>query len=280
MPGAESGFSRITRQSVERVPRGVRDIHGNLATRTGQFRFPNPRCPTGFSDAGSSCEPRLKVAAALPEAEQMGFFSFINPLIGIAEAATGIDIPFLGPRRSAPVAQVIPRSPTPRAFPIPSRITNQPVPGSNFGGPCGPGFEMRGGRCVARLEGVVATMARAIPGGQTGFGAVGEPFVQTVQRRQCPRRHVLGADGLCYPKRGFKNADRWWPAPRKPLLTGGDLNAIATAARAAKRLTAAQKRLQKMGMLPKPAPRRSSKKGHQHHVVSGGTLRVIEEVSN
>jgi len=43
-----------------------------------------------------------------------------------------------------------------------------------------------------------------------------------------------------------------WPKPRRPLLTSGDLNAISKAARAAARMKVQQKRLQKLGLLPKP----------------------------
>jgi len=145
------------------------------------------------------------------------------------------------------------------------------------------------------VPGIIGFAQRIIPGGATGFtsgggtamttsfGGVGQPGTMTVTRRICQRRHVLGADGLCYPKGAIKNADRWWPAPRRPLLTGGDLNAIATAARAARRLETATKRLQKMGMMKKPSRGRSrGRGGHTHQLVSGPapSLRVISEETN
>ena len=132
------------------------------------------------------------------------------------------------------------------------------------------------------VPGIIGAIQRGLPGGATGLqtvGGVSEPGVMQIERRVCPRKHVLGADGGCYPKGMISNKQRWWPAPRRPLLTGGDLNAIATAARAARRLQTAQKRLQKLGMLPKPkssSRRRLAAPAHTHH---GGTLKVIEEIS-
>jgi len=67
--------------------------------------------------------------------------------------------------------------------------------------------------------------------------------------RQCPRGMVLGNQGFCHEH--IANKDRMWPKARRPLLTGGDLNAITKASQAAKRLKTQEKRLQKLGMLPK-----------------------------
>ncbi len=103
------------------------------------------------------------------------------------------------------------------------------------------------------------------------YGAALAPVgrAQTVSR--CLRGMVLGNDGLCYNKRDIKNSERMWPAGRRPLLTGGDLNAISKAARAATRVKTTTKRLQKLGLLakPKPAARRKSigpgGEAHHHH---------------
>jgi len=97
------------------------------------------------------------------------------------------------------------------------------------------------------------------PGGRSRPGVVGGTFapmaVQTV-RRECGPDHILGWDGMCYPKRGFPNRDRMWPKGRAPLLTGGERNAITTANRAAKKIERTTKQLQRMGMIKKPNPRR------------------------
>lgn len=177
--------------------------------------------------------------------------------------------------------------------------TSQAIPSNRGGCPAGFGLTMDGGctdvtgrgRGRTQLRGLgfqvpvpgpVGALQRFLPGGATGmqasFGGVQAPEHRSIERRTCPRKHVLGADGMCYPRSAIKNSDRWWPRPRRPLLSGGDLNAIATASRAAKRLQTTTKRLQKMGMLPKPksASRKKPAPVHTHH---GGTLKVVEEIT-
>ena len=95
------------------------------------------------------------------------------------------------------------------------------------------------------------------------YGAALIPGTQLVDRAVCPRGTHLGNDGLCYNKSQITNKQRMWPAGRKPLLSGGDMAAISTAARAGRRMDLATKRLQKMGMMKKPA-RRGAPRAHQH----------------
>lgn len=79
-----------------------------------------------------------------------------------------------------------------------------------------------------------------VPAG--GAAAVGgapvppvEPFTFTDTstrdgvRRRCPRRYKLGIDNLCYFNLPRNSKFRKWRPGRKPLFTGGDLNAIKTA---------------------------------------------------
>ena len=89
------------------------------------------------------------------------------------------------------------------------------------------------------------------------YGAALEPGSRIIDRAICLRGMQLGDDGLCYNKSQISNKQRMWPAGRKPLLTGGDMRAISTAARAGRRLDLATKRLQKMGMMKKPTTRRA-----------------------
>jgi len=89
--------------------------------------------------------------------------------------------------------------------------------------------------------------------GQYGAGLV--PGNMPVDRAVCLRGMQLGNDGVCYNKSQISNKQRMWPAGRKPLLTGGDMRAISTAARAGRRMDLATKRLQKMGMMKKPVRR-------------------------
>ena len=145
------------------------------------------------------------------------------------------------------------------------------------GGPeCLPGtIQGPGGICV--------DLSAAIPGGdplfQVGVGAVmgryGPAYQgnsRMVQRTTCLPGDIVGNDGLCYPRKSLTNKERMWPRGRAPLLTGGEMRAISIASRAAGKFERTQKRLQKIGMLKKPAPRRVAPKlpPHQHQITSGG----------
>jgi len=122
---------------------------------------------------------------------------------------------------------------------------NNMVPGG-----CREGFKMgSSGRCVPAAPFQPSGPDTGVVIG--GLGAVA-PFVDQTTRRVCPRNAVLGFDGLCHDKRTIRNSDRMYPRPRRPLLTGGDLNCIAKASRAARRIETQTKRLQKLGMLSKP----------------------------
>jgi len=89
-------------------------------------------------------------------------------------------------------------------------------------------------------------------------------FQQTVRRCE-GRNHVLATDGLCYDRKTLRKEQRMWPPGRKPLLTGGQLNAIAIAAKAAGRIKTQTKRLQKLGMLQKPKTTRRAIAAVSHH---------------
>ena len=119
------------------------------------------------------------------------------------------------------------------------------------------------GRCreptSGRLGGPQFEVGEAVMG---RYGAALEPGSKIIDRAICLRGMQLADDGLCYNKSQISNKQRMWPAGRKPLLTGGDMRAISTAARAGKRLEGATKRLQRMGMMKKPATRRSGGGSH------------------
>lgn len=104
------------------------------------------------------------------------------------------------------------------------------------------------------------------------YGAAEMPGNMVVNRAICRPGMVLGDDGFCYNRSQISNKQRQWPRGRRPLLTGGDMRAISTAARAGKRLEGATKRLQKIGLMKKPAPRQKAFKlpAHQHQISSGG----------
>jgi len=82
----------------------------------------------------------------------------------------------------------------------------------------------------------------------------------------------VGKDGLCYNRKSLTNKERMWPRGRQPLLSGGEMRAIAIAAAAGKKFERTQKRLQAIGMIKKPAARARAPKlpAHQHQITSGG----------
>jgi len=68
------------------------------------------------------------------------------------------------------------------------------------------------------------------------YGAALEPGNMQIARAVCVRGMVLGNDNLCYNRSQIRNGDRMWPRGRRPLLTGGDMRAISTAARTTRRI--------------------------------------------
>ena len=104
------------------------------------------------------------------------------------------------------------------------------------------------------------------------FGAALAPGSRVVDRAVCLRGMVLGVDGLCYNRSSIRNSDRMWPRGRAPLLTGGQMRAISIAATAGRKLERTTKRLQKIGLMKKPARRaapRIALPAHQHQITSG-----------
>lgn len=91
------------------------------------------------------------------------------------------------------------------------------------------------------------------------YGAGLQPGVEVINRSVCLPGMVLGDDGICYNKGQVPNKRRMWPRGRKPLLTGGEMNAITTAARAARRVKATTKKLQSLGMLERPKAARKAR---------------------
>ena len=61
------------------------------------------------------------------------------------------------------------------------------------------------------------------------YGAGLTPIAVQSSRRVCPPGHVLGDDGLCYDR--LAKSRRAWNPGTKPLLTGGDMNALQRAHR-------------------------------------------------
>jgi len=114
------------------------------------------------------------------------------------------------------------------------------------GGSCGIGFhrDILTGACVPNAVGGAGTPTPAETAGATrlhpaGFHGDSIPSQREIRRRICPRGNVLGKDGWCHSR--IANRDRAYPKPRKALGTPGELNALATSKKFARRLVAAEK---------------------------------------
>jgi len=185
--------------------------------------------------------------------------------------------------------------PLPRSFRDAPTSGVQQVPVTSG---CPPGFFLQNGRCTQRVvktPGFRGAAERFLPGGRTGFevqaapvaagqavapedfgeavmgrfGAGLTPAIRMTDVRVCPRGTVLGMDGLCYNRRDIRNAERFWPRGRRPLLTGGEMRCITVAAAAAKKLKTKQKQLESLGLLKRPAPRRRLLPGHTARLEHG-----------
>lgn len=143
-------------------------------------------------------------------------------------------------------------------------------------------IDPRTGLCQRPVGGIRGAVERFLPGGATGFEAVGvapvgdavmgrfgaalQPGIMQIDRAVCLRGMVLAIDGLCYNKSQVSNKQRMWPRGRRPLITGGEMRAVAIASSAGKRLDKTTKRLRDLGLmkqLPKP---RKAPAAHAHAV--------------
>lgn len=156
---------------------------------------------------------------------------------GVVPGLVGIGLDWLRNRVNPPTASPIVATP------------NCPQGSRDILGRCvdlQPGGPVSGG-------GMNLTFGEAVMG---QYGAALVPARMSTETRRCPRGTVLGKDGLCYNKRDLRKDERMWNPGRKPLLTGGELNAMSIAARAARKVKARQSQLQSMGLLARPKSRR------------------------
>lgn len=136
-------------------------------------------------------------------------------------------------------------------------------PGQSTGGKatCPPGFEIDADSGECKQSGVGGTVARIIPGGDTGYlGAGGEAVVGSFGRPalvpaqvgsvtknsgvvspilRCARGYVLGQDNLCYPKGSIPRQFRKWRPPTKPPMSASDAKAL-------RRIGTLQKRVKRL----------------------------------
>jgi len=152
--------------------------------------------------------------------------------------------------------------------------TAQPA-GPSKQGRCPSGTKRVRGLCVdiaAALPGGDPLVTRALPAGARGpYG----PIIDVREVRICLPGDVLGRDGNCYNRKDISNKNREWPRGRRPLGTPGELAALAKAASFGRRMETTVKRMQKIGVLKKPA-RRSLPRPRARPNIQGGTLTVID----
>ena len=238
LSGFISGGQRGQRGTAVRATAGPRMIS------TQQFGPPPPR---GFTSAGRAAQPRFSDFQPITRAPARAVLPRTIPVDTVRAKAIAKDFKF------------------PDLVDAGIRIGRGIIGGRQGitnGNGCPPPLIMSDlGNCIAPTSPRGAELFEADPIlGQYGAGFIAGSKIVDVAT--CPRNTVLGTDGVCYNKKGFANGNRMWPAGRKPLLSGGDLGAIARAARAAKRLEGATKRLQKMGMIKKAIASRA--RAHQH----------------
>lgn len=143
---------------------------------------------------------------------------------------------------------------------LPALVGQTTCPPGSFKGPFGCMDLMPGG--AGSGSGIVVSPGdpRRTRGGPMEMGGYA-PARTTLEVRRCGKGAVLGFDGLCYDKRMLRKDQRAWVPGRKPLLTGGDLNAIAKAARAARRMKGQQRKLERLGLLKRPTRHAGSSRG-------------------
>lgn len=131
-------------------------------------------------------------------------------------------------------------------------------------GGCPQGYEKRGSECVpvgGGGNGTDQTPGTRTPAegagtavmGRYGAGMIPYQIGQIKSKDgvgpiyRCLPGMVLGTDNICYDS--LRKSERKWPPGRKPLLTGGELNAITKASRAATRLYNTKKRIRKLNRM-------------------------------
>ena len=228
-------------------------FHRSALARFGASFLPGGSTVLALTDTGGGGKRKKRIDTNSPEfrgtIEHVQHGHGIGSHIGTGRFARAA-VAAAGPVNLRPLAAIAPKDPCgPLMKPDPN--TGQCVP-FFFGDE--PGFDDPSTGAGAAVRG--------------RFGAAMEPVHEPTITRKCLRGMVLGIDGLCYNKRDIKNAERWWPRGRRPLLTGGEMRAISVAARAASKLETKTKQLRKMGML-KPLPKRgrirSGPTDHHHH---------------
>jgi len=186
-----------------------------------------------------------------------GLKSFVgsgfNPIAGLGGFLEGDEPEFARPSRR--------RGGSPIAARVPSGRSLRAIRGRLTGGQtrCPSGKRQVGAFCVdiaAALPGGKPFVSRGLePRSGRGQTQAYAPMTSTRTVRDCFPGDVLGKDGFCHNKSDISNKNREWPRGRRPLGTPGEMAALAKAASFGRRMETTVKRMQKIGVLKKPARR-------------------------
>lgn len=139
-----------------------------------------------------------------------------------------------------------------------------------------------------RIAGVCVDLGAAAPGGDPLFSAASgaaimgrygaglTPLGESRVVLDCLPGMVLGTDDICYNKRDLRNNERKWPKGRRPLGTPGEMAALSKAASFGRRMEATVKRMQKIGVLKKPARRAAPKARAPKQLAPGPSIINVE----
>ena len=202
-----------------------------------------------------------------------GAVSTLIPAVGIARKVISTVAPLVRTRQPVPttvvpttfaptttlsgvtpgnLAVLTPQSIIPRTTGVPRML--QLGGGDNGAAPCPPPLlRSPQGNCIAPTSPRGASLFQFDAfAGQYGAGFIPGSEIRDIAI--CPTGTALGKDGICYAK--LANRNRKYPRGRRPLLTGGDMNAITRARRAGVKLANAKTDLVAIGMLKVAKPRK------------------------
>lgn len=119
-----------------------------------------------------------------------------------------------------------------------------------------------------------------VPVGEAVMGRFGPALVpgrKVIDEKTCLRGMVLGLDKLCYNSKGpgrISNKNRLWPKGAKPLGSPEQMRALRIAAQFGRQFETTQKRLQKLGVVKKPAAR--GRRAARKQLSAGKGITVID----
>lgn len=108
------------------------------------------------------------------------------------------------------------------------------------------------------------------------YGAALTPDVDNVMTLRCLPGMILGKDQLCYNKSDLSNKERRWPKGTRPLGTPGEMACLRKAASFGRRMETTVKRMQKIGVLSKPARVKRTPMPRARQITPGPSIINVE----